>query len=108
MENKINIGELDTLITIQEALFTQGLQGNKKIEYVNHSRVWAKVERNISESISNDNLEEGNSLQVTCYKIPSLTTRWRIIVEGMPYDVIGIDPISRVSPLNILSLRAIN
>lgn len=108
MENNINIGELDTLVVIQKAIVTQGTQGNRKTGYAEHSRVWAKVERNISEMVSNANLEEGNMIELTCYKIPELTTRWRVVVDSLPYEITAIDPVSRISPLNVLSLRAID
>lgn len=108
MENRVNIGELDTLVTVQKAVITTGKQGNKKMSFSTHSKVWAKIERNINEMVSNGNLEEGNSIEMTCYKIAELTTRWRVIVGGIPYEVTAIDPISRVSPLNVLTLRAID
>lgn len=108
MENSINIGELDTLVTIQKATLTQGAQGNKKTVFVEHSKVWAKVERSINEMVGNGNLEEGNTIELTAYKIPGLTVRWRVIVEGMTYEITAIDPISRISPLNVLTLSAID
>lgn len=108
MENSINIGELDTLVTIQKCVTTQGVQGDKKTDYVEHSRVWAKVERNINEMVNNANLEETNSIELTCYKIPDLSVRWRVVIDGTPYNITAIDPISRVSPLNILSLEGID
>lgn len=108
MESKVNIGEMDTLVTIQSAVITQGAQGNKKTEYSEHSRVWAKVERSISEMVGNGNLDEANSIELTCYKIQGLTVRWRVIIDGLPYEVTAIDPISRISPLNILTLKAID
>ena len=108
MESKVNIGEMDTLVTIQSAVITQGAQGNKKTEYSKHSRVWAKVERSISEMVGNGNLDEANSVELTCYKIQGLTVRWRVIIDGLPYEVTAIDPISRISPLNILTLKAID
>ena len=108
MENSINIGELDTLVTIHKCVTMQGAQGNKKTEYIEHSRVWAKVERNINEMVNNANLEETNSIELTCYKIPDLSVRWRVVIDGIPYNITAIDPISRVSPLNILSLEGID
>lgn len=108
MTNEINIGELDTLVTVLECVVTTGAQGNKKSEHRTHSKVWAKVERTISETIGNGNLEENNTLEVTCYKIPGLTIRWRMIVEGVVYEITAIDPVSRISPLNILTLSAID
>lgn len=108
MENRINIGELDTLVQIQESVIITGSQGNKKHEFRDHSQVWAKIERNINEMVSNSNLEEDNVIELTCYKIPGLTVRWRVIVDDIPYEITAIDPISRVSPLNVLTLRAID
>lgn len=108
MASEVNIGELDTLVTIIECITTTGAQGNKKVEVQEHSRVWAKVERNIDESIGNGNLEERNTIELTCYKIPGLSVRWRAVVEGVIYEIVSIDPISRISPLNILTLSAID
>lgn len=108
MELGINIGELDTLVTMERCIITRGLQGDKRLEYVCYSRVWAKVVRNINEMVANSNLEESNTIELTCYKIPCLDRNWRVIVDGTPYAITGIDPISRVSPLNILTLQGID
>ena len=108
MENNINIGELDTLVTLQKGEVTTGAQGNKRLEFSEHSRVWAKVERNINEMVANSNLEEDNTIELTCYKIPSLDRNWRVVIDGVPYGITAIDPVSRVSPLNILTLRGID
>lgn len=108
MENRVNIGEMDTLVTILECTLGTGLQGNKKVEYGEHSKVWAKVERSINEMVGNGNLEDGEMIELTCYKIKELSVRWRVVVDGTLYEITAIDPISRISPLNILSLRAID
>lgn len=108
MENSINIGELDTLVLVQKCILTHGSQGQKRQQWQDHSQIFAKVERNIDEMVSNGNLEEGNTLELTCYKIRELTIDWRIVVDGYPYQITGINPISRVSPLCIISLKAID
>ena len=108
MENNINIGELDTLVTMQKCVISQGAQGNKRLEYSDHSRVWAKVERNINQMVSNANLEEDNSIELTCYKIAELDRNWRVIIDRVPYEITAIDPVGRISPLNILTLRGID
>lgn len=108
MENSINIGELDTIVLIQKCILTHGSQGQKEQIWQDHSRVYAKVERNINEMVSNNNLEENNILELTCYKIAGLTIDWRIIVDGQPHQITGVNPISRVSPLCIISLKAID
>lgn len=108
MENSINIGQLDEMVTVQRCIQSQGTQGQKQFTWENHSRVWAKIVRNIDEMVGSGNLEEGNSLEVTIYKIQDLTSRWRIVVDNIPYEIVSINPVSRVSPLNVISLRAIN
>ena len=70
--------------------------------------MYAKVDRSVSELVSNTNLEEGQYIQLTIYKIPELTTRWQVIVDGISYEITGIDPISRVSPLCELTIHAIS
>ena len=108
MELNFNIGELDTLVTVQMCMITRGPQGDKRMEYVDYSRVWVKVERNVTEMVSNSNLEEDNTIELTCYKIPSLDRNWRVVIDGVPYGITAIDPVSRVSPLNVLTLRGID
>ena len=108
MENNINIGELDTLVTLQKGEVTTGAQGNKRLEFSEHSRVWAKVERNINEMVANSNLEEGNVIELTIYKVRDLDRNWRVIVDGLPYEITSISHISRVSPLCVLSLKGID
>jgi hypothetical protein len=58
--------------------------------------------------IDNGNLEDGNSLEIHIYKIPGLDTRWRVVVDGKPYEVRSVDMISRLSPVCVLSLFAID
>lgn len=108
MEIKTNIGELDTLVSIQSCVITRGDRGQKSYNFVPHSKVWAKVDRISDEAIGNHNLEDGQSLQVTMYKISGLTTRWRIVINDKPYSITGIDPISRFSPLCSVTLSAID
>jgi len=108
MDLLANIGDLDTLVTVQKCVITRGPQGDKRLEFVHYSQVWAKVERNVNEMVSNSNLEEDNTIELTCYKIPDLDRNWRVVVDGIPYDVTSIDPISRLSPLNVLTLKGID
>ena len=107
MEIRVNIGDLDTLVRILRPEQSIGSQGETRFTFTENSKVYAKVERNASEFVANTNLEEGRSIELTTYKIPGLTTRWRVSVEGVTYEITGIDPISRVSPLCILSLQAV-
>ena len=69
--------------------------------------MYAKVERNVSDMVSNTNLEEGDYVQLTIHKIPELTTRWQIVLDGIDYEITGIDPVSRISPVCVLSLHSI-
>ena len=54
------------------------------------------------------NLEEGEFIQLTIYKVPQLTTRWQVKIEGVSYEITAIDPISRLSPLCILTIHALD
>ena len=50
MENKINIGELDSLITVYSVAITTGQRGEKIYTPTEHSRVFAKLEQSMDES----------------------------------------------------------
>ena len=105
--NRVNPGELDTKITVQAVSQTRGDQGQKSRSFVTYGEVWAKVEPLTDESVSDDNYEAVTSVSVTLYKIPALTTRWRLVIGGVPYEIASIDPISRYSAFNILTARTI-
>lgn len=107
MENRINIGELDTKVTLMQGTPQIGSQGQKKFIYSEHSHVWAKVERNVTESVADMNYEAGDSVNLTVYKVKDLTTRWRVKIGDKTYEIQDIDTISRVSPLMILTLHSI-
>ncbi len=108
MENRINIGELDTKVLLRSCEISYGKQGAKKYTFQDYAEVYAKVDRNVSENVTNTNLEEGQEITLTIYKVVALTTRWRVVVEGRSYEITGIDPISRVSPLCHLTLHAVD
>ena len=107
MENRINIGELDTLVLLRSCEITYGSQGAKKYTFRDYAEVFAKVDRNVSESVTNTNLEQGVDITLTIYKVAALTTRWRVVLDGKAYEITGIDPISRISPLCHLTLNIV-
>lgn len=107
MENRINIGKLDTLVMLRSCEITYGSQGAKKYTFKDYAEVYAKVDRNVSESVTNTNLEQGVDITLTIYKVAALTTRWRVVLDGKAYEITGIDPISRVSPLCHLNLSIV-
>ena len=49
-----------------------------------------------------------NGVSLTLYKFPGLTTRSLVLIDGTPYEVTAIDPISRASLLCTLTLTAID
>jgi len=108
MENRFNLGELDTLVTVKKVTQSTGSQGEKKFTYTFFRDVYAKVERNVNELVSDTNLEQGDYVQLTIHKIAELTTRWQIVLQGRDYEITGIDPISRVSPVCVLTIHAIS
>lgn len=108
MENRINLGELDTLVLLRSCVITYGAQGAKKYVFQDYERVYAKVDRSVSESVTNTNLEEGQEITLTIYKVAALTTRWRVVVESRTYEITAIDPISRFSPVCHLTLHAVD
>jgi hypothetical protein len=107
MPDNYHIGDFDTLVTILERGISTGDQGNKTYTWKPRSRVWAKVVRNLTEMVDNGNLEDGKSLEIHIYKIPGLDTRWRVLVDNVPYEIRNVNMVSRISPVCILSLFSI-
>ncbi len=102
-----NLGELDTLVTVQEVKQTIGDRGQKKNTVVRRQTVFAHLERTTSEMIDDGNLESVEIVDLTMYKIPGLTTRWQLVLAGVPYEITAIDPISRMSDLMTVTARTI-
>ncbi len=107
MEGYADIGEMDTLITVQSVTQTIGDRGQKKVVFAKHADVYAKLTRRTNEMVDDGNLESAEVIDVLMYKIPSLTARWRLLISDVPYEIISIDPISRLSNLNIVTVRTI-
>lgn len=105
MAEFFNIGTLDTLVTIRKCIITSGRQGGKSYTFTDYSTVYANVDLRVNEQVNEGNLEQGEFINLTIYKIPELTTRWQVSFGGRIYEITAIDPISRLSPVCTLSLH---
>lgn len=108
MENKLNIGEMDTLIQLVPMTQSTGAEGEKVWTAGTPRNVFAKLESRIDETIGDSNLEADRIVVATVYKVPDLNTRWRVIANGQTFEIRSIDPISRVSPLCQLTLNSLD
>ncbi len=107
MDSNVNIGELDTLVTLISVTPSIGSQGQKTVARATYGQVYAKVEPTTDEYISDDNLEARTGASVTIYKVEGLSTRWEVVIDSVSYAIRGIDPISRLSPFCVLSVQTI-
>ena len=108
MENLINIGELETLVTLFAPTASLGSEGEKCSTYTAHSSVFAKVDQDTVDQLAYDNFDGRDNVALTIYKVPGLTTRWQVGISGKRYEILSIDQVSRVSPLCTLSLQSID
>ena len=108
MENKLNIGEMDTLIQLVPMTQSRGSQGEKIWVAGTPVVVFAKLEVTVDETIGDTNLEADRVVVATIYKRPGLNTRWRVVAQGQTFEIRAIDPISRVSPLCQLTLNSLD
>lgn len=108
MDSHVNIGTLDTLVTVQKCVISYGSEGGKTYTFTDFRDVYGNVDRRISEQVSIGNLEDGDYIALTIYKIPELTTRWRVKIDGQAYEITAIDLIERISPFCTLTLHAVD
>ena len=108
MENRLNIGEMDTLIQLVPMTQSTGAEGEKVWTAGSPRAVFAKLETSVDETIGDGNLEADRTMVATVYKVPDLNTRWRVIVGGQSFEIRSIDPVSRVSPLCQLTLNSLD
>lgn len=106
--NRVNIGELDTKVTFRACTISRGASGEKVRTVTTYGDAFARVDRLVSEVIGDDNLEAGQTLTLTTYKVPGLTTRWQVVIAGKLYEITGIDAMERMSPFFSLTLHAID
>ena len=104
-EHRVNIGEMDTLVTVQSVTQTIGNRGQKTFTRQTVGRVYARLEWQVDETPENNNLEELRTVEVAMYKIPGMNTRWQLLIDGDPFDIVAIDPIDRWSKICILTCR---
>ena len=108
MENRINIGELDTLVTLYAPQASLGSEGEKQATFTAHSEVYAKVDREIADQLDFDNFDGRENVSMTIYKVPGMTTRWEVGISGKRYEILSIDTVSRVSPVCVVSIQSID
>lgn len=108
MEDQVNIGGLDTLVTLRIVTIGQSRDGSKTYSFRDYSDVYAHIERRVDEQVNTGNLEEGEFIQLTIYKVPQLTTRWQVKIGDVSYEITAIDPISRLSQFCILTIHALD
>ena len=109
MENgAYNPGELDTLITVLSTTQTLGTEGQKTKAQSTYGDVYAKVSPITDDFVSDENYEALTTVSVLLYKISTMTTQWRLIIGGITYEIIAIDPISRWSPFCSVTARTIS
>lgn len=108
MENKLNIGEMDTLIQLVPMVQSSGAEGEKVWTPGAPRSVFAKLDSSVDETIGDGNLEADHVVVATIYKVPDLNTRWRVIANGQSFEIRSIDPVSRVSPLCQLTLNSLD
>lgn len=108
MENLINIGELDTLVTLFAPTAGIGGEGEKYSTYTVHSEVFAKVDRTVTDQLAFDNFDGRDAASLVIYKVRGMTTRWQVGIGDKIYEILSIDSISRVSPLCEVSVQSID
>jgi len=102
-----NPGQLDTMITVLSVTPSRGTQGQKKVTTAVYGKVFAHLEPVTDEMVADDNLEASTTMSVTIYKIPALTTRWKLLIKGVTYEIDHIDPQDRLSNYCTLTVKTI-
>ena len=74
MENKINFGQLDTLVTLYAPTQGRGAEGEKYSTYVEFSQVYAKVDRDVTDQLSFDNYDGRDNVSMTIYKVNGMVS----------------------------------
>lgn len=108
MENRYNLGELDTLVTLYAPTSSLGSEGEKSATFTAHSDVYAKVDINTADQLDFDNYDGRDSASLTIYKVNGMTTRWEVGISGKRYEILSIDMVSRVSPVCVVSIQSID
>jgi head-tail adaptor len=108
MTGNADIGNMDTLVTLQSCTITRNEQGAKVKTYADFRKVWAKIDLSVDEQVSLGNLEAGHVIYLTIYKVPELDTRWRVVIKDEPWQITAIDAGDRISPIYRLTLQSIS
>lgn len=104
----INIGNFDTLVTLEAPAHSRGRQGELIVAYSTVADVYGELTVDLGESVGDDNFESIDTSMFTTYKVAGLTTRWRAVIDGKPYGIIQVDMMDRLSPFCRITLRALD
>lgn len=107
MTTNADIGNMDKLVTLQACVITRNAQGAKVKTYADFRKVWAKIDYSADEQVAYGNLEAGNVIYLTIYKVRELDTRWRVLIDNVAWEISSIDTIERLSAVCRLTLNSI-
>jgi len=107
MTTNADIGNMDKLVTLQSCEITRNAQAAKVKTYADFRKVWAKIDYSVDEQVSYGNLEASNVIYLTIYKVKELDTRWRVLIDGVAWEITAIDTIGRLSTVCRLTLNSI-
>ena len=103
-----NIGQFTQAVTLVKCHIGRGSQGQKTVIEDGTIDALAYVSGTTDEVIDYSNLEAQRSLSVSLYKVSGMTTRWQVRICSKTYQITAIDPVSRYSPVCVLSVEAID
>ena len=87
---QVSLGALTTKINLYKPHQTKNERGAIESEFVINRSVFAKVVENpVSEQQVDSNLIALNTIEVTMYIVPQLTTAWRVEYNGKFYNIIS-------------------
>lgn len=88
--DKVSVGSFTTKVTLYQPQQTKNERGAIENEYIINRSVFAKVVENpATEQPIDSNLIALNTIEVTMYIVPQLSTLWRLEYSGKMYNIIS-------------------
>ncbi|MBN2744519.1 MAG: phage head closure protein [Marinilabiliaceae bacterium] len=92
----MHIGLLDTPLTIQQPTRTTSSMGQPVTTFADVATVWARIEETgASEATEANRAQSIYSARVTIRHYPDITMRHRLMIDGQPHEITGIQNTGR-------------
>ncbi len=104
-KDRINIGDFDTIVNIQQSSRAKDSFGQVKEEWTALQKCFAKVEYSVKEISKGEQLDILETVEITTHYLRQLNTKHRVVIDDKTYNIIELKETVRRQFITIKALE---